>query len=192
MVKRAVEAFAAGRLLDEFIPVPKDLTETMAGSFGDEAKQSELEARTLANVKEYGYGNWYDYCVGEWGTKWDVGGDDGTINYEEGETSANFSFDSAWAPPIMAYEKLEALGFEVEGYYYEPGMAFVGVYRNGHDECMELSGLDSSTVRDAIGEELDDYFCISESMWEYEEENKDELEVWYEDGVEKLGLDPHK
>jgi hypothetical protein len=29
-------------------------------------------------------------------------------------------------------------------------------------------------------------------MREYEEENMDELEVWYEDGVEKKGLEPHK
>jgi hypothetical protein len=28
-------------------------------------------------------------------------------------------------------------------------------------------------------------------MAEYEDENKDEFEQWYEDGVEKLGLDPH-
>jgi hypothetical protein len=29
-------------------------------------------------------------------------------------------------------------------------------------------------VRDYIGEELDDYFCISESMSDWEEENKEE------------------
>jgi hypothetical protein len=28
-------------------------------------------------------------------------------------------------------------------------------------------------------------------MADWEEENRDELEEWYEDGVEKTGLEPH-
>jgi hypothetical protein len=31
-------------------------------------------------------------------------------------------------------------------------------------------------VRDMIGEELDDYFCISESMADWEEENQEDQE----------------
>jgi hypothetical protein len=191
MIQRAVEAFSKGELLNEFVPVPGALKETMAGSYGDSERQALLEAQTEINLKVYGYGNWYDFCVNEWGTKWDVGGDDGITDYEEGSTSASFTFDSAWSPPINAYEKLEALGFDVEGYYYEPGMAFVGVYRNGYDECYDYSGTNSRTVRDAVGEELDDYWCISESMAEWESEEPDELQEWYEEGVEKLGLEPH-
>jgi len=192
MISRAVAAFKEGRLLDEFIPVPKSL-HIVAGRVGDDTdpKQIELEAQERANLEQHGYSTWYDFCVNEWGTKWDVGGDDSTVDYEEGATSVRFSFDSAWAPPVMAYEKLEALGFSVEGYYYEPGMGFVGVYRDGYDECYDYSGTTSATVRDAIGEELDDYFCISESMADYEEEEKDEVQTWYEEGVEKLGLEPH-
>ncbi len=73
MIQRAKEALDRGEFLSEFVPVPKELTETMSGFHGDEAKQAALEAQTRANVEKYGYGNWYDYCVGEWGTKWDVG-----------------------------------------------------------------------------------------------------------------------
>lgn len=190
MIKRAVEAYREGRFLDEFVPVPEDLKIT-AGSLGDSEEQKKLEEATARNVEKYGYGNWYDFCVNEWGTKWDIGGNDGTEQYEEGADSASFSFDSAWAPPLTAYEKLEDLGFAVTGYYYEPGMGFVGVYRDGYDDYCELSGLNSTTVRDAIGEELDDYFCISESMAEWEDEEKDEVQEWYEEGVEKRGLTPH-
>ena len=46
-----------------------------SGFLGDGDAHKELERQTKANVEKYGYGNWYDYCVGEWGTKWDVGGD---------------------------------------------------------------------------------------------------------------------
>ena len=51
--------------------------------------------------------------------------------------------------------------------------------------------MDSSNVVDEIGEELDEMFGISESMAEYEEMEKDEVQVWYEDGVEKKGLESH-
>jgi hypothetical protein len=66
------------------------------------------------------------------------------------------------------------LGFEITAYYYEPGMAFVGKWEDGCDDYFEISGHDSTNVREAIGEELDDYFGISEDMAQWEEENEDE------------------
>lgn len=42
-----------------------------------------------------------------------------------------------------------------------------------------------------LPEHLDDSYGISECIAEYEEEEKDEVQVWYEDGVEKKGLEPH-
>jgi hypothetical protein len=68
------------------------------------------------------------------------------------------------------------LGFEVEAFYYEPGMAFAGKWDNGIDEYYEYSGEDSTTVRESIGAELDDYFGISESMAEWEADNAEEEE----------------
>jgi hypothetical protein len=66
------------------------------------------------------------------------------------------------------------LGFEVVAFYYEPGMQFVGKWDNGADDCYEYGGATADTVRDMIGEELDDYFCISEQMADWEEENAEE------------------
>lgn len=54
MITRAKEALDRGEFLQEFIPVPKELTETMAGSYGDDAKQKDLEAQMKANVAKYG------------------------------------------------------------------------------------------------------------------------------------------
>jgi hypothetical protein len=79
------------------------------------------------------------------------------------------SFESAWAPPTGAYEKLMEMGFEITAYYYEPGMCFVGKWEDGCDDYYEYGSETSATVREAIGEELDDYFCISEEMANYEE-----------------------
>jgi hypothetical protein len=187
------DAMAEGRFLDHVKPVPQDLKDTMSGSYGDDERQALLEAKTASNLEKYGYGNWYDFCVNEWGTKWDVDCD-GTVHLDDEGHTVHASFDSAWAPPIGIYEELEAKGFEVRAYYYEPGMGFVGKWENGYDDCHNLDGARSDTVRDIIGEELDDYWCISENMAEWEEENEepDAVTEWYEDGVEKLGLDPHK
>jgi hypothetical protein len=155
-------------LLSEFLPTPQPLLDTTAGSFGDTERQALLEAKEADNVKQFGYKNWYDWNVANWGTKWDVKLD----NVErEDDNTLTASFDSAWSPPIEAYQKLEELGFEIEAKYYEPGMAFCGTYNaESGEDTFELGGLTADTVRDAIGEELDDYFGISEEMAQYDEE----------------------
>jgi hypothetical protein len=169
MIERARTAFKDGRLLEEFIPVPKDL-HIVAGSVGDPDEQRKLEEATARNVETYGYGNWYDFCVNEWGTKWDVGGDDyGTPQIEDGRMTV--SFDSAWSPPIGAYEKLVDLGFSVRGYYYESGMNFAGIWEDGCDDFYDLQGT-SEAVREQIPEELDEMFGITECMAEYEDEEE--------------------
>jgi hypothetical protein len=193
MIERAKTAFADGRLLDEFVPVPKSL-HIVAGRVGDDTdpKQIELEAQEKANLEAHGYSTWYDYCVNEWGTKWDVGGDDYNEPQQDSPNKITMAFDSAWAPPVAAMEKFQDLGFSVRLYYYEPGMCFAGIYDDNGDDFYELNDMNSTEVADTLPSELDEMFGISECMAEYEEENKDELEVWYEEGVEKQGLEPHK
>jgi len=176
MLERAKAALNRGEFLQEFIPVPDDLR-IVAGRVGadEDQKQKDLVAQEEVNVAKHGYRNWYDFCVGEWGTKWDVGGDGMTCEIENGRIST--SFDSAWAPPIRAYEKLMMdLGFEVRAYYYEGGMCFAGVWEDGNDDYYDLSGMDSEAVKEELPQVLDEMFCISESMAEWEEETKEEEE----------------
>ena len=178
------QAINEGKFCNHVIPVPEDLN-IVAGFVGDEAEQAELERKTKENQEKYGYGNWYDFCVNTWGTKWDVEAYD---TVEVKNNTIEFGFDSAWAPPVGVYEALVDDGFEVVAYYNEPGMAYIGKYDNGYDECLEYGGETSATVRDVIGDELDDMYGISDSMAEYEEMEKDDVQVWYEDGVESKGL----
>jgi hypothetical protein len=182
MIQRAFDALERGEFLQEFIPVPQELKDTMSGSFGDDERQALLEAQTARNVELYGYGNWYDYCVGEWGTKWDVG-EQGASNIHPDGKMLHTSFDSAWAPPIEAYDKLLELGFSVNAMYYEPGMCFAGIYDNGSDDTYSDWG-DSEGAKATLPQELDDCFAISESQAEYEDENEEELTEWIKDGVE--------
>jgi len=160
MVERAAKAFADGTLLNEFIPLPKELEDTTAPSrFTNE----EL-------VAKYGSDNWYDWCINNWGTKWDISPYGVEVD-ERGVLQG--SFDSPWGPPIQAYQQLEQLGFEVRAYYNEPGMGFTGMYE-GSDEFYDYSGMNADEAEEYIPETLNEMYGITESMREWEEENADE------------------
>jgi len=185
MIQRAYDALERGEFLNEFIPVPEDLKIT-SGYLGSGDEQKELERKTAENVEKYGYGNWYDFCCGEWGTKWDVGGDGQSDIHPDGKM-LHTSFDSAWSPPVNAYVKLEELGFGVNAMYYEGGMAYAGAYGDGNDEEINLEGMSADDVENHYPE-IDEAFGISESMREYEAENEEELTAWIKDGAEKKAL----
>jgi hypothetical protein len=173
MLERAKDALNRGEFLNEFIPVPPEL-QIVAGRVGDDTdpKQIELEAAEKSNREKFGYATWYDFCVNEWGTKWDVGGDGMTCEIENGRIST--SFDSAWAPPCAAMDKLMDMGFSVRLYYYESGMCFAGIYDENGDDYYDLGGMNSDQVAEDLPSVLDDMFCISEGMAEWEEENAEE------------------
>lgn len=158
MIERAKSALARGEFFQEFVPCPVELRDTVANFSTNEAM-----------VAKYGYSSWYDWNIAHWGTKWDSS--DASVEVVDGQLKA--SFETAWAPPVNFYEALLEQGFEVTAFYYEPGMAFVGKWEDGCDDCFEYGGETSETVREAIGEELDDYFGISESMAEWEDENQE-------------------
>ncbi len=185
MLIRARDAFNRQELLSEFIPVPESL-HIVAGCVGDPDEQAKLEADTARNLEVHGYGNWYDYQVNEWGTKWDVGAEGYEVEIENG--GLTMSFDSAWSPPLEAYAKLEALGFEVRAYYYESGMCFAGMWEDGCDDFYDISQCrNGDEVEDLLPTVLDEMFCISEGIREFQEENEEdeELYTWTKEGAEQ-------
>ena len=176
MIERVRTAFNDGRLLDEFVPIPPSLR-IVAGCAGshDSPEQIALVEAEENNIKVHGYKNWYDFCVNEWGTKWDIGADGNPPQDFPG--GLMLGFDSAWAPPCAAYEKLTEQGFRIRAMYYEPGMAFAGVWDNGNDDYYEYSGLDSKGIAETLPVELDEAFGISESVAEWEAENAEEENI---------------
>ena len=183
MIKRAYDALERGEFLEEFIPVPQQL-KIVAGFVGDPVEQAKLEADTQRNIEKYGYGNWYDYCVGEWGTKWDVGGDGQEVDITEDGTTLSTYFDSAWAPPTNAYEKLQDMGFGIEAMYYEPGMAFAGKWDHGSDDYYEFGSMSADQAESEIPSDVDFAFGITESIREYEAEHQEDLTKWVKEGIE--------
>ena len=182
-IQRLAKAFSEGQLCHAVIPTPQELTDTVSGGYGDPVEQANLEAQQKANVEKYGYPTWYDYQVAKWGTKWDVSCEE--VEIDEDGLGFNGMFESAWSPPMGVAQELVNQGYDVTLHYYEPGMCYCGKFENGDDDYYEYSGENSQTVRAAIGDELDDFFGISESMAEYEAENEDdeELTEWIKDGV---------
>lgn len=152
--------------------------------------------------------SWWDWRVTNWGTKWEISVEglefeedkDGSV---DGELYARITgwFDSAWSPPCNAFEFYANQNPDVRLTldYYESGMGFVGraEFIDGvmmSDEYYDIGGYTSKDIRGLIGDHIDDMWNISESMAEWEAENEeepDEVQTWYEDGVEKRGLEPH-
>lgn len=168
MIARAVAAAEDGKLCETFVPCPAELLDTDSSWSSDDKTQAELEKRQADNVDKYGYPTWYEWSIDNWGTKWDP--DVHAVAREDANT-ASFAFDSAWSPPVEFYQKLEVLGFEVEAYWYEPGMSFCGKWEDGCEENYEIQG-NSEWVIENIPRDIDEAMGISEGMeiWEKEEE----------------------
>jgi hypothetical protein len=117
------------KIAEMVMPCPVELRNTMAGGYGKDEngnirpEQVLLDARQKKNMKKYGATDWYDWCVKNWGTKWDA---DGLKRDEVGE----YSYATAWGPfgnnLIAALSrKYPTLSFVIT--YDEPGMGFAGV-----------------------------------------------------------------
>lgn len=156
LIDRAKRAIERDELCNEFFSIPGELKDTTAPN------QDEKQAEAM--IEKYGYADWYSFCCGEWGTKWDISG--GTIT-EEGDGYLIATFDTAWSPPIALIEKLEGHGFtSVTLDYVEYGMNFVGQWNNGIDECYEID--------EDVPQEMDDLWGISEMLAEREEFDEEE------------------
>lgn len=108
---------------DRIIPLPKEL-EIPAGSDmsigleflqkhpdgkprqGEEPpteKQLDLGRKALENIRKYGSASWYDWCINNWGTKWNAA----MVNVlRESPNRVVFTFDTAWAAPLPIAEAL--------------------------------------------------------------------------------------
>lgn len=125
--------------------------------------------------------NWYDWCVTNWGTKWDA--TETFVGNDTEEDSVTFSFDTAWAPPIEAFrhwaERDGRVTYRLT--YIEPGMGFVGwdSYDGDYfDEDYVEQGQDEGRYWEMAAEEFG---------WERDEE-PEPLTEWYTEGVREKGL----
>jgi len=159
-------------LLNFFRPMPYELRGTTA----DGSTRDRL-------VKKFGHSDWYGWAVENWSTKWDVNEFYGVERREIGEDESELllGFDSAWAPPINAYEHFidNNSNCSIRAVYHEPGCDFMGIWDNGDDVCYEISTIAPKGSTDKFwktgdGKELDDLYNITEYQAEYEAQKRDE------------------
>lgn len=96
-------------------------------------KQSEIYR---GNIAKHGYKDWYDFHCEEWGTKWDVKAGEPIT----GEKIAEYSFESAWTPPVpwlvKIARKFPNCKFILE--YDEPGINFHGITYACNENCEDI------------------------------------------------------
>ena len=126
--------------------------------------------------------DWYSWRVNNWGTKWDVS-DEGLeyIDNEDGTSEITGWFDSAWAPPIGAYNKFldDMDNCSIQASYHEPGMDYAGFYSDGEDEYLENLYDEYKLAEDERSDlynRLDEEYALSENyeMWDEDEEDLEE------------------
>ena len=150
----------------------KDLWEA-AQTAGPDGDFGLLNA--IAPIGEWDYGT----AVETWGTKWDVS-DEGLefIDHGDGTASIDGWFESAWAPPIGAYEQLAA-DFDscvISASYFEPGMDFAGFWssEDGEEHLDNLHDEWESGNPSELFKRLDEEYNLSYQFQEWEEEFSEE------------------
>lgn len=131
--------------LQKLFPCPEELRNVSAPAKFNNEEQAK------SNLDKYGFADWYDWQVANWGTKWDIGPLPLQVESFGDSHQISISFDSAWSPPIPALEKLfemykdQGLNFTLE--YLEPGNGFFGTvtteegFFDNYQEYSSLQGL---------------------------------------------------
>jgi len=116
------DAYKRGELMETYMPTPRE---------------PDDPTKLLGEGKPTTIGNdWWWWRVDNWGTKWDVGGED--AYYSDNPEGLVLSFDSAWSPPIGFYSFLtDEHGFDIRASYWEPGIGFCGDWIDGMDNYYE-------------------------------------------------------
>jgi hypothetical protein len=137
----------------------------------DEGKFGLLEA--MAPI-----GDWeYESAVNAWGTKWDIS-DEGLEIVEHGDGTAEITgwFDSAWAPPIGAYERFTEANedCEITASYYECGMDFAGFWHGMEEHLDDLHAEYKlpEDERSDLYNRLDEEWGLSEQFADYDEDEE--------------------
>ena len=128
-VKQSEETQDNPRIFNTLKPMPEELRGTVKGFTNDPEEMAKMQAASALCKAKYGYPDWYEWALGEWGTKWDASDAFASM---EGD-ALHLTFDTAWSPPIELYKTLEESGFKVQAGFVEIGADYIGYYANGVD-----------------------------------------------------------
>jgi hypothetical protein len=132
---------------NKIIPMPSELLAETTQYSTDEKENKRIESE---NLKKYGFKNWYDWRLANWGTKWNS-----YWMHTDGEC---IRFSTAWSPPtqvICALAKL--LGKPLRLTYTDEAYMFWGetlideLGNNVEDNCYDDLDSTPSELADELG-----------------------------------------
>jgi hypothetical protein len=121
---------------EQFIPYPKEwkIKDIARRKKSDEINALPKEERIAwfknNQLPEDGYNHGgYDWCLINWGTKWNFSNTTPPIDKEPGKII--YKFETAWSPPYPLIRKMSVMFPELifTLKYWESGMGFKGVYK---------------------------------------------------------------
>lgn len=123
--------------------------------------------------------NWYDWRVSNWGTKWDID-IEGLEFIDNGDGTAEIvgGFDSAWSPPIEAFETFcsNMEGVYVKLYYWETGVGFIGCWDSDDgDDYYEYDNVKAADIYDVVPGYIVDHWNLQEELQMWEDEMGEEV-----------------
>lgn len=158
---------------EKLLPTPKELQNESAPLHKRENEtEEEFNVRMKRLVEKYGYADWYEWRVNNWGTKWDPNSVACTsmVKYKK-YYSIEYHFLSAWSPPERWLKVIAGMFQKLDFClnYFEGGMYFKGnlVIKKGIveiDSCVEGSLFalpkredDEDAYSDAIDEKSNEF-----------------------------------
>ena len=143
----------------DLLNIPKSSEEAFLKMRNDvKPDEWELGRTAFQNQIKYGAADWYDWRIGNWGTKWNAYGYEKGVDYSENEY---LCFETAWSAPHPILDKLaemypdiefmhewadEDIGQNCGMFEYEEGTRSMEYYPNTGKERIEFAAkvMDSS------------------------------------------------
>jgi hypothetical protein len=163
LVKKYLSSETDGSVFLDFnkiIPMPKELNITSGSVDLNTEEGLTRQAQYDANKAKYGFPTWYEWCIANWGTKWN--------SYSVDFDGDSISLQTAWSPPCPVIEKLAKLiKADIRMTYLDEGFGYWGetyFHANG-DTPLDFY----YTKKDETPDELDKELGISSNLEEYDE-----------------------
>ena len=120
---------------NQLFPIPAELEDTVAGWFGDTEKQAEQTAKEKSNIEKYGYKDWYEWALANYGSKWGAKNVEFGDEVTEGATRITATYESAWGPTDGLIRKISelfpSLVFAVVSTEESDAFVCYSIFRNG-------------------------------------------------------------
>ncbi len=185
------------------IPTELQIQSVFFHADSDDPEHQELLKKYEANEAKYGYRDYYDWNIANWGTKWSP-----DLSESEVEIDGNvlhLSYDTAWSPPTGLLRKISGLfpTLVITNTFDEEGMGFWGCEAFHGGKEVASYGMSDGDMPEAFAErrkpledralsDADDRFEAHVELVDLGSEMKEFCENTVYRLLESAGLLPHK